>query len=77
MAQRLVAELEAKLVRAQFRVIGLADGGRELIRVDRSGPGGTDNAFIHRGQRELGIRLLSKPYRTVELARKLRAVLEG
>jgi PAS domain S-box-containing protein len=38
--ERLVAELEAKPAYAQFRIIGVEDGGRELIRVDRSGPNG-------------------------------------
>jgi len=40
LALRFVAELTAKPNYAQFRVIGVADGGRELVRVDRSGPGG-------------------------------------
>src|ERR1043165_2893369 len=39
--ERLVAELEAKPAYAQFRIIGVEDGGRELIRVDRSGPNGS------------------------------------
>jgi PAS domain S-box-containing protein len=39
-AERLLAELEAKPAYAQFRVIGIADGGREIARADRSGPGG-------------------------------------
>ena len=39
-AERLVAELQAKPEYAQFRIIGVEDGGRELIRVDRSGPNG-------------------------------------
>ncbi len=38
--ERLLAELEAKPAYAQFRIIGVEDGGRELIRVDRSGPNG-------------------------------------
>src|SRR5690349_21202641 len=38
--ERLVAELEAKPAYAQFRIIGIEDGGRELVRVDRSGPNG-------------------------------------
>jgi PAS domain S-box-containing protein len=40
LAERLLAELEAKPAYAQFRVIGIADGGREIVRADRSGPGG-------------------------------------
>ncbi len=39
MAKRFVAELEAKPLYSQFRFIGVGDGGRELVRVDRSGPG--------------------------------------
>jgi PAS domain S-box-containing protein len=41
LARRFVAELAAKPSYGQFRVIGVADGGREIIRVDRSGPDGT------------------------------------
>jgi signal transduction histidine kinase/CheY-like chemotaxis protein/HAMP domain-containing protein len=33
-----LAQLQAKPAIQQFRVIGLADGGREIVRVDRSGP---------------------------------------
>jgi PAS domain S-box-containing protein len=40
MAARFVAELTAKPLITQFRVIGVEDGGRELLRVDRSGPAG-------------------------------------
>jgi len=40
-AARLAAELMAKPNYSQFRVIGIADGGREILRVDRSGPDGT------------------------------------
>jgi PAS domain S-box-containing protein len=39
-AARLTAELSAKPQYAQMRVIGREDGGRELVRVDRSGPQG-------------------------------------
>jgi PAS domain S-box-containing protein len=39
-ASRFVAELSAKPEYSQFRIIGIADGGRELVRVDRMGPGG-------------------------------------
>ncbi|MGB9118642.1 PAS domain S-box protein [Bradyrhizobium sp.] len=38
-AERLLAELEAKPRYAQFRIIGIEDGGREIVRADRSGPG--------------------------------------
>jgi PAS domain S-box-containing protein len=37
---RLVADLDAKPVYSQFRFIGVDDGQREVIRVDRSGPNG-------------------------------------
>ena len=40
-ATRLLAELEAKPAYAQFRVIGVENGGREILRVDRSGPNRT------------------------------------
>jgi PAS domain S-box-containing protein len=41
MALRFVAELSAKPLYSQFRIIGVADGGREIVRVDRRGPDGT------------------------------------
>jgi PAS domain S-box-containing protein len=37
---RFAAELASKPDYLEFRVIGVGDGGRELVRVDRSGPGG-------------------------------------
>src|SRR5205085_2547525 len=40
LAERLLAELRAKPAYAQFRIIGVEDGGRELLRADRSGPNG-------------------------------------
>jgi len=40
-ASRFAAELEAKPTYAMFRIVGLDDGGRELVRVDRNGPNGT------------------------------------
>ncbi|QAU44459.1 PAS domain S-box protein [Bradyrhizobium guangzhouense] len=40
-AARLAAEIEAKPSYGQFRIIGLDDDQRELVRVDRSGPNGT------------------------------------
>ncbi|WP_456622305.1 PAS domain S-box protein [Bradyrhizobium sp. P5_C12] len=39
-AARLMAEIEAKPSYGQFRIIGLDDDQRELVRVDRSGPNG-------------------------------------
>ena len=40
-AARFLGALSAKPEYSQFRIIGVADGGRELVRVDRRGPGGT------------------------------------
>ncbi|MCK1733159.1 PAS domain S-box protein [Bradyrhizobium sp. 138] len=40
-AARLAAEIDAKPSYSQFRIIGLDDNQRELVRVDRSGPNGT------------------------------------
>jgi methyl-accepting chemotaxis protein len=40
LAGRLVAELVAKPDYYEFRVVGVDDGGREIIRVDRSGSNG-------------------------------------
>ncbi|MBB5048575.1 PAS domain S-box-containing protein [Rhodopseudomonas rhenobacensis] len=39
-ARRFAAELEAKPHFAQFRIIGAADGGREMVRVDRHAENG-------------------------------------
>ncbi len=39
-ATRLAAELEAKSAYAGLRIIDLEDGGREILRIDRSGPNG-------------------------------------
>src|SRR5437016_8407469 len=41
LANRFRAELAVKPSYAQFRIVGVADGGREVVRVDRSGPGGS------------------------------------
>src|SRR5580704_13887658 len=39
-AARLSAELQAKPAYAEFRIIGLDDGQREIVRADRRGPNG-------------------------------------
>jgi PAS domain S-box-containing protein len=39
-AARLSAELNAKPVYSQFRILGIENDGREIVRVDRSGPNG-------------------------------------
>src|SRR5262249_22598281 len=56
--RRIVADVGAKPAYAQFRFIGLADGGREILRVDRSGPNG---AVRSAGDTELR-REGSRPY---------------
>src|SRR5258708_5097803 len=40
LGRRFEAELVSKLNYHEFRYIGIEDGGRELVRADRSGPGG-------------------------------------
>jgi PAS domain S-box-containing protein len=57
LANRFMAELAAKPSYLQFRVIGVADGGREIVRVDRSGPGGSirrvpDGELQRKGERD-------------------------
>ncbi|MEH2489936.1 PAS domain S-box protein [Bradyrhizobium sp. AZCC 2230] len=55
-ATRLMAEIEAKPSYGQFRIIGLDDDQRELVRVDRSGPNGAarivpDSELERKGER--------------------------
>jgi PAS domain S-box-containing protein len=59
-------------------------GGRELAEQARKlrpglkvlyTSGYTENAIIHQGRLDKGLHLLNKPYRRVELAQKIRAVL--
>jgi PAS domain S-box-containing protein len=40
MAERYAAELASKPAYSRFRIIGIDDGGREIVRVDRSGKDG-------------------------------------
>ena len=44
LGRRIEAELGSKPNYYEFRYIGIDDGGRELVRVDRSGPGGSPRA---------------------------------
>ena len=41
LAKNFVAQLETKPDYSSFRVVGIENGGRELIRVDRNGPDGS------------------------------------
>ena len=66
LARRFLAELEAKPNYAQFRIIGPADGGREILKVDRSGPNGsprvvTDGELRTQGDRDYVARALQFP----------------
>ena len=39
--------------------------------------GYTQNSIVHNGELHAGVNLISKPWDTAELARRLRAVLDG
>jgi PAS domain S-box-containing protein len=57
LGQRFAAELVSKPNYLEFRYIGAYDGGRELVRVDRSDPGGPprivpDDELQRKGDRE-------------------------
>ena len=51
-------ELTAKPVYARFGLVGIADGGREIVRVDRLGPGGSIRVVPDAELRRLG----NRPY---------------
>ena len=58
LGQRFAAEMVSKPNYHEFRYIGVDDGGRELVRVDRTGPGGTprivpDSELQRKGDREV------------------------
>ena len=57
MAARYVAELNSKPAYSQFRIIGFENGGREIVRVERSATTGEirivpDNELLPRGDRD-------------------------
>src|SRR3954465_2169128 len=65
-ARRLTSELAAKPNYDKVRLIGTADGGREIVRVDRSGPGGAirvvrDAELQAKGEREYVRRTIAWP----------------
>jgi PAS domain S-box-containing protein len=59
-AGRLAAELEAKPAYAEIRVIGVDDGQREIVRVDRLGPGGAIRTVDGEGLQQRGDRTYFK-----------------
>ena len=73
LAGRFVAELTSKLDYSQFRVIGIADGGREIVRVDRSGPGETirivpDNELQRQSDRDFFQRAMRLPPGEIDIS---------
>jgi PAS domain S-box-containing protein len=66
LGQRLEAELATKPNYYAFRYIGVDDGGRELVRVDHSGPDGSprivpDGELRRKGDREAFIETIRLP----------------
>jgi PAS domain S-box-containing protein len=64
MASRYAAELAAKPSYRTFRIVGLDDGGREIVRVDRSGPDGAirivpDAGLAREGDRDFFTRAIN------------------
>lgn len=67
MAKRFVAELASKRSYLQFRIIGVADGGREIVRVDRSGANGEirvvpEDELQRKGDRDYFEKAIALPY---------------
>ena len=56
LASRFAAELTAKPIYSRFRLIGVADGGREIVHVDRLGPGGSIRVVPESDLHQLGDR---------------------
>src|SRR5258708_5216084 len=54
LGNRLAAQLALKPTYSQFRFIGLDDGHREIVRVDRSGPDGTIRIVPEAELRQIG-----------------------
>jgi len=73
LATRFVAELAAKPNYAEFRIIGVADDGRELLRVDRRGPHGAvevvpGESLQTKGEREYFRRAIALPPGSVDIS---------
>ena len=64
---RFASILRATPEYAELRIIGAADGGRELVRVDRRGPGGASRAVPDADLIRVGERDYFK--RTIDLAK--------
>jgi PAS domain S-box-containing protein len=68
-ARRFAADLEAKPDYAQFRIIGVADGGREIIRVQRQSDGSInihpDAELQQQGQRDYFQKTVAAPNGTI------------
>ena len=74
---RFAAILQAKPEYAELRIIGAADGGRELVRVDRRGPGGASRAvpdaeLIRLGERDYFKRTIDPQGRMLTFRRSVR-----
>ena len=59
-ATRVAAELDAKPAYAEFRIIGIDDGGREIVKADRSGPSGAVRLAPREEMRQKGDRAYFK-----------------
>ena len=69
-ARRFEAELRAKPSYAQFRIVGVKDGGREIIRVERSTTDGAvrivpDDELQRKGDRDYFQQTIAAPDRAV------------
>src|SRR6202040_862659 len=66
LGQRFAAELATKPNYHEFRLIGVDDGGRELVRVDHSGPDGStrivpDSELQRKGDRDAFVETIKLP----------------
>jgi PAS domain S-box-containing protein len=73
LAGRFIADLTAKPAYARFGIVGIADGGRELVRVDRLGPDGSirvvpDSELQQLAQRHYFNTVIGLPVRGVYVA---------